>query len=64
MALTLEYLEQGSNREVTEGFMATLEKIGILIEVRRMADEFIEMEDLREHITRPPRATVCIVRVK
>ena len=25
--------------------------------LRRMADEFIEMEDLREHITRPPRAT-------
>ena len=26
--------------------------------LRRMADEFIEMEDLREFITRPPRATV------
>jgi uncharacterized LabA/DUF88 family protein len=23
--------------------------------LRRMADEFIEMEDLREFITRPPR---------
>jgi uncharacterized LabA/DUF88 family protein len=26
--------------------------------LRRMADEFIEMEDLREFITRPPRDNV------
>ena len=26
--------------------------------LRRMADEFIEMENLREFITRPPRPTI------
>ena len=31
--------DQGSNTEVTDGFTRTLVKIGILIEVRRMADE-------------------------
>jgi len=30
--------------------------------LRRMADEFIEMEDLREFITRPPRANIETVQ--
>ena len=38
--------DQASNKEVTQGFMATLEKIGILMEVRRVEAESDELSKL------------------
>ena len=38
--------DQASNKEVTEGYLETLEKIGILIEVRRMAESSNELHKL------------------
>ena len=52
--------EQGSNKEVTEGFMKTLEKIAVLIEARRMEENSAELSKLwklrAELIVKDPNA--------
>ena len=52
--------EQGSNKEVTEGFMKTLEKIAVLIEARRMEEKSAELSKLwklrTELIVKDPNA--------